>query len=98
MSIKLSGPDGSTVGAAAVPTVLVSRAGEIAGAADPAARGLVAANAFHGAAWVMFVVAARGALTAAIAGGPDEVAVLERRALGFSRTAAPGRPTESLAE
>jgi predicted MFS family arabinose efflux permease len=50
----------------AVSTVLVSRAGEIAGAADPAARGL-AANAFHAAFWVMFVVAALGALTAAIA-------------------------------
>jgi hypothetical protein len=46
--------------------VLVSRAGEIAGA-DPAARGLAAANAFHAAFWVIFVVAALGALTAAIA-------------------------------
>jgi len=48
-------------------TVLVSRAGEIAGAADPAARGLAAANAFHVAFWVIFVVAGLGALTAAIA-------------------------------
>jgi len=48
-------------------TVLVSRAGEIAGAADPAARGLAAANAFHAAFWVMFVLAALGAITAAIA-------------------------------
>ena len=55
----------------AVSTVLVSRAVEIARAADPAARGPVAANAFRAAAWVMFVVAAPGALTAAIAGGPD---------------------------
>jgi EmrB/QacA subfamily drug resistance transporter len=58
---------GGAVGVAAVSTVLVSRAGEIAGAADPAARGLAAANAFHAAFWVMFVVAALGALTAAIA-------------------------------
>jgi EmrB/QacA subfamily drug resistance transporter len=58
---------GGAVGVAAVSTVLVSRAGEIAGAADPMARGLAAANAFHAAFWVMFVVAALGALTAAIA-------------------------------
>ena len=57
---------GGAVGVAAVSTVLVSRAGEIAGAADPAARGLAAANAFHAAFWVIFVVAALGALTAAI--------------------------------
>jgi hypothetical protein len=48
-------------------TVLVSRAGEIAGAADPAARGLAAVNAFHAAFWVMFVLAALGTITAAIA-------------------------------
>jgi EmrB/QacA subfamily drug resistance transporter len=58
---------GGAVGVAAVSTILVSRAGEIAGAANPAARGLAAANAFHAAFWVMFVVAALGALTAAIA-------------------------------
>jgi MFS family permease len=58
---------GGAVGVAAVSTVLVSRAGEIAGAADPAARGLAAANAFHAAFWVMFVLAALGAITAAIA-------------------------------
>jgi EmrB/QacA subfamily drug resistance transporter len=58
---------GGAVGVAAVSTVLVSRAGEIAGAADPAARGLAAANAFHAAFWVILVVAALGALTAAIA-------------------------------
>jgi hypothetical protein len=58
---------GGAIGVAAVSTILVSRAGEIAGAADPAARGLAAANAFHAAFWVMFVVAALGALTAAIA-------------------------------
>jgi EmrB/QacA subfamily drug resistance transporter len=58
---------GGAVGIAAVSTVLVSRAGEIAGAADPAARGLAAATAFHAAFWVIFVVAALGALTAAIA-------------------------------
>ena len=58
---------GGAVGVAAVSTVLVSRAGEIAGAAGPAARGLAAANAFHAAFWVVFAVAALGALTAAIA-------------------------------
>jgi EmrB/QacA subfamily drug resistance transporter len=58
---------GGAVGVAAVTTVLVSQAGEIAGAADPAARGQAAANAFHAAFWVMFVLAALGALTAAIA-------------------------------
>jgi EmrB/QacA subfamily drug resistance transporter len=58
---------GGAVGVAAVSTVLVSRAGEIAGAADPAARGLAAAEVFHDAFWVIFGVAALGALTAAIA-------------------------------
>jgi EmrB/QacA subfamily drug resistance transporter len=58
---------GGAVGVAAVSTVLVSRAGEIAGAADPAARGVAAANAFHVAFWVIFVLAALGALAAAIA-------------------------------
>jgi hypothetical protein len=58
---------GGAVGVAAVSTVLVSRAGEIAAAADPAARGLAAANIFHAAFWVIFGVAALGALTAAIA-------------------------------
>jgi hypothetical protein len=58
---------GGAVGVAAVTTVLVSQAGEIAGAADPAFRGQAAANAFHAAFWVMFVLAALGALTAAIA-------------------------------
>ena len=58
---------GGAVGVAAVSTVLVSRAGEIAAAADPAARGLAAANAFHAAFWIMFVMATLGAVTAAIA-------------------------------
>jgi EmrB/QacA subfamily drug resistance transporter len=58
---------GGAVGVAAVSTILVSRAAEIVGAADSAARELAAANAFHAAYWVMFVVAALGALTAAIA-------------------------------
>jgi hypothetical protein len=42
---------GGAVGVAAVSTVLISRAG---------------VNAFHAAFWVLFVVAALGALTAAI--------------------------------
>jgi EmrB/QacA subfamily drug resistance transporter len=58
---------GGAVGVAAVSTVLVSRAGEIAGAGNTAARGRAAANAFHAAFWVMFILAALGALTAAIA-------------------------------
>jgi len=57
---------GGAIGVAAVSTVLVSRVGEIPGAADPVARRLATANAFHGAFWVMFAVAALGALTAAI--------------------------------
>jgi hypothetical protein len=57
---------GGAIGVAAVSTVLISRVGEIPGAADPATRGLATANAFHGAFWVVFVVAALGALTAAI--------------------------------
>jgi EmrB/QacA subfamily drug resistance transporter len=57
---------GGAVGVAIVSTVLVSRAGEIAGAGDPAARVLAAANSFHAAFWVMFAVAALGALAAAI--------------------------------
>ncbi|HEX8006891.1 MAG TPA: MFS transporter [Trebonia sp.] len=57
---------GGAIGVAAVSTVLVSRAGEIARAASPAARALVAANAFHAAYWVISAVAALGALTAAI--------------------------------
>lgn len=58
---------GGAVGVAVVSTILVLRAGEIAGAADPAARELAAVNAFHAAFWVMFALAALGALTAAIA-------------------------------
>ncbi len=58
---------GGAVGVAAVSTILVSRAGEIGGTGDPAARELAAANAFHVAFWVIFAVAALGALTAAIA-------------------------------
>jgi hypothetical protein len=58
---------GGAVAVAAVSTVLVSRTGEIAGAGDRSARGEAAANAFHAAFYVMFVVAVLGALTAAIA-------------------------------
>jgi hypothetical protein len=57
---------GGAVGVAAVSTVLVSQTGQI-GAGDPASRVLAAANAFHAAFWVMFAVAALGALVAAIA-------------------------------
>src|SRR5712691_11699081 len=57
---------GGAIGVAAVSTVLIARIREIPGAADPAARRLATANAFHGGFWVMFAVAALGALTAAI--------------------------------
>jgi EmrB/QacA subfamily drug resistance transporter len=87
---------GGAVGVAAVSTILVSRAGEIAGAANPAARGLAAANAFHAAFWVMFVIAALGALTASIAfprrttqvveleSAPSHVAIVPEPAEGSS--------------
>jgi hypothetical protein len=58
---------GGAIGVAAVSTILVSRAGQIAGAPGPAARALTAANAFHAAYWVIFAVATLGALTAAVA-------------------------------
>jgi len=58
---------GGGVVVAVVATVLVSRVGTRAGAASSAAHRLAAVNAFHTAFWVMFVVAALGALTAAIA-------------------------------
>jgi MFS family permease len=75
---------GGAVGIAAVSTVLVSRVGELTGAADPAARTLAAANAFHAAFWVIFVVAALSALTAAIA--------FQRRTTQTSSSSRP-RPT-----
>jgi EmrB/QacA subfamily drug resistance transporter len=56
---------GGVIGVAAVSTVLLSRVAEIPGAADPAARALATANAFHGGFWVVFIVAALGALAAA---------------------------------
>jgi EmrB/QacA subfamily drug resistance transporter len=58
---------GGGVVVAVVATVLVSRAGTRAGAASSAADRLAAVNAFHTAFWVMLIVAALGALTAAIA-------------------------------
>jgi EmrB/QacA subfamily drug resistance transporter len=48
---------------AVVSTVLISRAASGGGVADPAG----AVNAFHAAYWVIFTVAALGAITAAIA-------------------------------
>jgi hypothetical protein len=58
---------GGGVVVAVVATVLVSQAGTTTGAASSAAHALAAASAFHTAFWVMFAVAALGALTAAIA-------------------------------
>jgi EmrB/QacA subfamily drug resistance transporter len=57
---------GGAIGVAAVSTALITRIGEIPGTANPAARRLATANAFADAFWVVFVVAALGALTAAI--------------------------------
>jgi EmrB/QacA subfamily drug resistance transporter len=57
---------GGGVVVAVVATVLVSPA-DIAGAGNSAAHSLAAVNAFHSAFWVMFVVAALGVFTAAIA-------------------------------
>ena len=51
---------GGVIGVAAVATVLLSRVAEIPGAADPAARGLATADAFHAAFWVVFIVATVG--------------------------------------
>jgi EmrB/QacA subfamily drug resistance transporter len=56
---------GGVIGVAAVSTVLLWRVAEIPGAADPAARSMATADAFHGAFWVVFIVAALGALAAA---------------------------------
>jgi EmrB/QacA subfamily drug resistance transporter len=58
---------GGAVSVAVMSTVLASRAGEINGAVNPSARRLATTNAFHAAFWVMFVVAALGVLTVAIA-------------------------------
>ncbi len=58
---------GGGVVVAVVATVLVSRVGTRAGAASSAAHRLAAVNAFHTTFWVMLIVAALGALTAAIA-------------------------------
>ena len=88
---------GGAIGVAAVSTVLVSRAGAIAGTTGSAPRALAAVNAFHAAYWVIFAVAALGALTAAIA--------LPRRTTQKTQLAAPApshgsvvpEPTEQAA-
>jgi EmrB/QacA subfamily drug resistance transporter len=58
---------GGAVGVAVVATIIVSRAGNIAGAAHSPAHRLAAAHAFQTAFWVIFIVAAFGLLTAAVA-------------------------------
>ena len=58
---------GGGVIVAVVATVLASRVSTTAAAATSAAHRLAAVNAFHATFWVMFIVAALGALTAAIA-------------------------------
>jgi EmrB/QacA subfamily drug resistance transporter len=58
---------GGAVAVAAVSTVLVARAGAIAGGAGPAANRLANTTGFHAAYWVIFAAAVLGALTAAIA-------------------------------
>jgi hypothetical protein len=55
------------VGVAVVATVLASQVSHVTHAANAGAQRLAALNAFHDAFWVMFIVAALGALTAAIA-------------------------------
>lgn len=57
---------GGVIGVAAVSTVLVSQPGDIPGAAGPAARALATSNAFDRGFWVVFVIAALGAMGAAI--------------------------------
>jgi hypothetical protein len=71
------------------------RAGEIAGPADPAAGGLAAANAFHAAFWVIFVIAALGVATAAIAFPPRTTQESELEAAPPSAPIFP-RPTEEV--
>jgi len=56
---------GGAVGVAVVATVLVSEVGGIAGAADSSVGEPAVANAFRAAFWVIVIVAALGALTAA---------------------------------
>jgi hypothetical protein len=58
---------GGAIGVAAVSTVLISRTPAVAGGAGPAARAVAEAGAFHAAYWVIFAVAALGALTAMVA-------------------------------
>jgi hypothetical protein len=96
---------GGALGVAAVSTVLASRAGEINGAVNPSARRLATTNAFHAAFWVMFVVAALGVLTAAIAfprrttqavelePGSSEVSIVPEPDASLTAT----RPTQDLA-
>ena len=58
---------GGGLGVAVAATVLVSRFGNVGGAAHIAAHRLAAVNAFHAAFWVMFIAAGLGAFTAALA-------------------------------
>ena len=58
---------GGGLGVAVGATVLVSRFGGVGGAAHPAVHRLALVNAFHAAFWVMFIAAALGAFTAALA-------------------------------
>ena len=74
---------GGAVGVAAVSTVLVSRAG---------------VNAFHAAFWVLFVVAALGALTAAIGFPRRATQELEPRPGSVRRFDRPGTDRKTLTE
>jgi hypothetical protein len=62
------GGHGGAIGVAAVSTVLVSSAGQISSAAGPAASPVTAVSfPFDAAYWVIFAIAALGAVTARVA-------------------------------
>jgi EmrB/QacA subfamily drug resistance transporter len=80
---------GGAIGVAVVSTVLVSSAGQISGAASPAASPVTAAPfPFHAAYWVIFAIAALGAVTAGVA--------FPRRRNEQAEPAAPVRSHDSI--
>jgi len=88
---------GGAIGVAVVSTVLISRAEDTASPAGPAARDLAAVNAFHAAYWVIFAVAALGAVTAAIAFRPHARQAASPEPALAHAPSAPG-PAESGAD
>jgi predicted MFS family arabinose efflux permease len=80
---------GGAIGVAAVSTVLVSSAGQISSAASPAASPVTAVSfPFHAAYWVIFAIAALGAVTAGVA--------FPRRRSEQTEPAAPVRSHDSI--